>query len=126
MPNNEPLPGWHVRVAQVAEADLNEIIDHFIQLDEIDHAADIVDAFSMAKEDLETLPLRAHFTHELQEMGIYSHREVHFNVYRVIFRINEDLGEVQIDAILDGRRDVAQILTNRLLRIPEGDSNTSL
>jgi len=118
---NEPFAFWRVRVAKVAEDDLDEIIDYFIQIDELDVAAEIMDDFTLARKSLETLPLRAHYTNELKELVIYSHREIHFRVYRIIFRVHEELREVHVDAILDGRRNILQILANRLLRSPGED-----
>ena len=116
MPEHEPLPRWQVRLATVAENDLDAIIDYFLQREEFDIAADVMRDFIHAKKSLETLPLRAHYPSELTDMGIYSHREIHFRVYRIIFRAQEALGQVHVDAILDGRRDILQILAQRLLR----------
>jgi plasmid stabilization system protein ParE len=125
MPSDDSPPCWLVSVSEAAETDLNEVVDYFLRIGEFDHADTIFNEFENAKKSLETFPLRAHFTEDLKNVGVFSHREVHFFSYRVIFRVDEESKSVFIDAVLDGRRNVEQILMDRSLRVVPNYSEIS-
>ena len=65
-------------------------------------------------ESLETLPQRGHCPPELERIGMMEYREVFFKPYRVIYRIAGR--EVRVYAVLDGRRDLPDLLQERILR----------
>lgn len=119
MPKSKSLPQWHVEVSKSAELDFDEIVAYFIKNDEFDHADKIITEFEGVKESLAALPDRGHYPEEFKRIGVFSHKEIHFGVYRVIYHIDAAQGWVFVDAVLDGRREVAQILTDRILRVPE-------
>ncbi|MDY0871321.1 type II toxin-antitoxin system RelE/ParE family toxin [Dongia rigui] len=62
---------------------------------------------------LETMPERGRAVPELAEYGYQSIRERFFKPYRIVYRI--DGGNVRILLIVDGRRDLQQILARRLI-----------
>jgi len=43
-------------------------------------------------------------------------REIHVKVYRIMYQITGD--DIFVHCILDGRRDIQDLLQKRLLRIP--------
>ena len=118
MPKNKPLTRWHVEASKSAALDIDELVDYFIELGEFDYADNILTEFENVKEGLATLPDRGHYPEEFKRIGIFSHKEIHFGVYRVIYHIDTALGLVFVDTVLDGRRDVELILTDRILRTP--------
>ncbi len=40
--------------------------------------------------------------------------EIHYKPYRILFEINNDI--IYVHSVLDGRRNVQEILSNRILR----------
>ncbi len=60
------------------------------------------------------MPGRGQLPCELECAGIYQYRQIHYKPYRIIYEIvNKD---VFVLGILDGRRDLTEVLTSRLLR----------
>ncbi len=97
-----------------AEEDLFEIY-RYLRRGAYPHRADkIVSDIEKACNSLSEMPERGHLTPELERIGNYDFREIHVNVYRIIYTVYESM--VYIHHILDGRRDVQDILTDRLLR----------
>jgi len=64
--------------------------------------------------NLAEYPERGHVPPELERIGVYNYREVHFKPYRIIYEIGES--EVFIHCVLDGRRSLQELLERRLLR----------
>ena len=63
---------------------------------------------------LSEMPERGHILEELERVGVLDYREIHLKVYRIIYQI---IGpDVYIHSILDGRRDIKEILERRILR----------
>ena len=63
---------------------------------------------------LSEMPERGHIPKELERVGVFDYREIHLKVYRIVYQI---LGsDVYIHFILDGRRDIKEILEHRILR----------
>jgi len=50
----------------------------------------------------------------LRQTGINNYLEIHYKSYRIIYEIEENL--VYIHSVLDGRRNIQEILNNRILR----------
>jgi toxin ParE1/3/4 len=63
---------------------------------------------------LETSPLRGHYPPELERIGIREYRAVLFKPYRILYEVAG--GSVFIHCVLDGRRDLRDILQLRLFR----------
>ena len=79
-----------------------------------DSAKNLLNKIEQACKKLSTFPDRGHFPPELERIGIFSYKEVHYKPYRIIYQIMES--NVFIHCILDGRRDLEQILQERLIR----------
>ncbi len=69
----------------------------------------IADAFL----SLEELPERGHHPPELASLGIQEYRQVYFKPYRIIYRVQKK--NVHVYLIADGRRDMLELLSRRLL-----------
>jgi toxin ParE1/3/4 len=63
---------------------------------------------------LADLANRGHIPPELEHVGVYEYREIHFKPYRIIYQILES--DVYVHCVLDSRRDLDDLLRERLLR----------
>jgi toxin ParE1/3/4 len=63
---------------------------------------------------LEKFPERGDILPELKQTGIKNYLEVHYKPYRIIYEIDKSL--VYVHAVIDGRRNIAEVLSNRFLR----------
>jgi len=63
---------------------------------------------------LDQMPQRGHYPPELARLGIHDFREIHCKPYRIIYEIIDT--DVMIHAVIDGRRDIRDLLAARLLR----------
>lgn len=105
---------YQVFIISEAEEDIFDIY-HYIEFnDSQQHALHVTDHVKKTCESLAYVPERGHFPPELERIGISDYREIHFKPYRIIYQI---LGkQVFIHAVLDGRRDLQELLERRLLR----------
>jgi toxin ParE1/3/4 len=97
-----------------AEKDLLEI---YAYVKESGYPLTAKNLFSQIREacaDLSEMPERGRTPPELERIGVFEYREILVKVYRIIYQI---IGKaVFIHCILDGRRDVQEILQQRILR----------
>ena len=63
---------------------------------------------------LEEQPERGHIPIELRPTGIKKYLEIHFKPYRIIYEIENSI--VYVHSVLDGRRNIQEILSERILR----------
>ncbi len=77
-------------------------------------AREVGRAILEAASRLDQNPRRGRIVPELWEHGICEYREIIVSPYRIIYRIQDE--EVRIMAVLDARRNLADILLQRLLR----------
>ena len=59
-------------------------------------------------------PERGRIPPELERIGVYEYLEIHVKAYRIIYQIIDN--DVFIHCILDGRRDLLELLEYRILR----------
>ena len=97
-----------------AEEELFEIYRYFALSATPDRAEKLLRELEKACLSLETLPERGHIPPELDWMGVHEYREMHCKFYRIIYQVIES--DVFIHCVLDGRRDLQDILQQRLLR----------
>ena len=105
---------FQVRILAEAEEDLFEIFSYVAAEDSPRAGLALVDHLEGACMSLATLPNRGRIPPELRAVGIQDFREIFFKVYRIIYRVEK--AAVYIYAILDGRRDLTDLLLERLLR----------
>ena len=106
---------YKVFLSTEAEADLLEIWTYVAIHDSQGRANQLFDNLKSTCFSLEEFPDRGHCPPELARIHVREYAEIHFKPYRVIYRI--DGQKVFIHAIFDGRRNLHDILLERMLRI---------
>ncbi len=105
---------FSVMLIQEAEDDLFDIYGYILNNDSPAHAEYVLLKLQEACVSLDEMPERGHIPPELERIGITEFKEIHFKPYRIIYEIEKKT--VFIHCILDGRRDVQDLLERRLLR----------
>ena len=102
-----------VQWAEAAVRDLEELMG-YIAADSPLNAERVLDKLERRAGTLESSPARGRVVPELAHFGIRSWRELIVKPYRIIYRIDE--GTVNVLAVLDGRRELQDLLLERLIR----------
>lgn len=97
-----------------AENDLLEIYRYVARHDSAHKADRLLDILEKTIIKLETFPLRGSCPPELERIGVLEFREVFFKPYRIVYQVVQK--EVYVLCVLDGRRELQEILQQRLLR----------
>jgi toxin ParE1/3/4 len=103
-----------VYLIEEAEADLLDIYHYVTQNDSVENADRLLDRLEGSILKLLTMPLRGHVPPELERISVLEFREVFFKPYRIIYQIVKS--NVYVHCILDGRRDLQDLLQQRVLR----------
>ena len=105
-------PKYKVIWANVAEADLKDIIE-YISIDNPQNALKILKKIKQRASELYALPERGRIVPELQDQGILQYREIVIPPWRLIYRISE--WKVFVLSLIDSRRNVEDILFKRFV-----------
>lgn len=105
---------YQVFILSDAEDDLYEIYRYVATYDSIEKAEKLFNKLEETCYTLTKLPTRGHLPPELERIGIFDYKEIHCKPYRIIYQIIES--SVYIHCVLDGRRDLQELLQARLLR----------
>ncbi|TSA28124.1 MAG: type II toxin-antitoxin system RelE/ParE family toxin [Ignavibacteriales bacterium] len=106
---------YKVIIDPQAKHDLKEIFVYIAINDSIQSANKLIDALlEETFYKLEKFPERGHIPFELRPTGIKNYLEIHYKPYRIIYEIEHD--SIYIHSVIDGRRNIQEILSNRLLR----------
>ncbi len=105
---------FQVVLIQDAEDDILKIYEYILAHDSCESAEYVFEKLEEKCLSLEQLPDRGHVPPELLRVNVTAFREVHFKPYRVIYEIQGKT--VFVHCILDGRRDLQDLLERRLLR----------
>ena len=105
---------YSVRIIADAEEDLFSIYRYVAFHDSSDKAEALLSKLEDVCLSLGEFPHRGHVPCELERVGIKTYREVHFKPYRIIYQVVKK--DVFIHCVLDGRRDLMDLLRERLLR----------
>ena len=106
---------YSVKLVIDAENDLLDIFRYVARRDSAEKAARLLDNLEKTIIRLEAFPLRGHYPPELERIGVLEFREVFFKPYRIIYQIFLQK-DVYVHCVLDGRRDLRDILQQRILR----------
>ena len=104
---------FRVRWAEAAVRDLEELMG-YIAADSPINADRILDKLETRVRTLKSAPSRGRVVPELAHFGMRSWRELIVKPYRIIYRVDE--GTVNVLAVLDGRRELQDVLLERLIR----------
>jgi toxin ParE1/3/4 len=105
--------GSKILWTKTAREDLFEIVE-YIKLDSAAVALKILENIESNVRRLVDFPEHGRVVPELKELNVYQYREIVVSPWRVIYRV--DKRKIYIMAVIDGRRDVADVLLNRQLR----------
>ena len=105
---------YKVIIDPKAKQDLKEIFIYAALNDSLQSANKLLDSLENSCYKLEEYPERGNVPIELRATGIKRFLQIHYKPYRIIYEINKN--QVYIHAVLDGRRNIQEILSERLLR----------
>ncbi|OGV48371.1 MAG: plasmid stabilization protein [Lentisphaerae bacterium GWF2_44_16] len=97
-----------------AAADIVEIWKYIALNDSISIADKIKNRLEEAIQKLSVLPDKGHFPPELERVGIFDYREIHYKPYRIIYSLQKKI--IYVIAVIDGRRYLQDILYQRQFR----------
>jgi len=97
-----------------AEQDLFDIYRYVAMNDSNEKADSLLDNLEETIMKLESMPMRGHYPPELERIGVLEYREIFFKPYRIIYQVVKS--SVYVFCVLDGRRDLQDLLQERLLR----------
>ena len=103
-----------VEWAPSALTDLEAMLDYLAARESPSLAASVGDELLEAADSLTSLPHRGRRVPELSELGVEGFRELLVGPYRLVYRVVSRT--VGIVALLDGRRDLGDVLVERALR----------
>lgn len=104
---------FEVLLAPEAERDLYDIHAFIAHMSGHEQANSIQDKLMDGILTLETLPTRGKLPQECTRMGVYDIRELHIPPWRIFYSMTTTA--VHVLAVLDGRRDMQELLRLRLL-----------
>jgi addiction module RelE/StbE family toxin len=107
---NRTLP---VSWAASARRDLREILD-YIALDSPAMARAKLSVFEESVSELGSFPKKGRIVPELEKNNISTYRELILSPWRVFYKIENQ--NIFIMAVIDGRRNIEEILLRRQLR----------
>ena len=105
---------YYVQIVEQAEDDLWDLYKYVLSKDGESRAEHILESIEDACRKLITHPRIGHIPPELDRIGVLDYLEIHFKPYRIIYQI--DGRKVFVHCILDGRRDMQELLERRLIR----------
>ena len=105
---------YQVFLVSDAEDDIFEIYKYVSRNDSVQNADDLFNKLKATCYSLEKFPERGHIPPELERISVQEFKEIYLKPYRIIYKISDN--NVYIHCILDGRRDLQELLQRRLLR----------
>ncbi len=100
-------------ITRSAKQDLHDIVS-FIALSNKNTAKLILDKLRSKINTLSLFPEKGRITPEFEKNNIFTYRELIVAPWRIIYKIEN--GHITIVAILDGRRNLDELLLKRILR----------
>jgi toxin ParE1/3/4 len=105
---------YNILIIDEAEKDILDIYHYIANNQSIESANYVLTQLESHCNSLALLPERGYFPPELTRLDMQMYREIHFKPYRIIYEIIKN--NVYIHCVLDGRRDLEDLLRHRLLR----------
>lgn len=105
---------FQVHITEDAEQDLDGIYSYVARNDSESKADSLLLSIEEVCFSISDFPRRGHVPPELEKLSIFNYLEVHFKPYRIIYETISS--RVYIHCIVDGRRDLSELLHKRLLR----------
>jgi toxin ParE1/3/4 len=105
---------YKVVILPEAKEDLIEIFLYVAEHDSPTRADALLDALEEKSTSLYENPQRGHIVPELKRVHVDGFREIHCKPFRIVFQISDK--NVYVHAVLDGRRELQELLERRILR----------
>jgi len=105
---------YQVYIIADAEDDIFGIYRYIARNDSIRKAETVLKNIEDKIYGLSELANRGHIPSELDRIGINEYREIHYQPYRIIYQVIGS--DFFIHCVLDGRRDLEDLLQEKLLR----------
>ncbi|MBD3391449.1 MAG: type II toxin-antitoxin system RelE/ParE family toxin [Chitinivibrionales bacterium] len=105
---------FRVHVIADGEDDILDIYNYILLNDSVVAAEYVLRKLEETCVKLAQNPERGHFPPELERIGVSEYREIHYKPYLIIYKISNR--DVFIYCVLDGRRELQELLERRLLR----------
>ena len=109
---NQP---WKVVTTRSADTDILSIVNFIGKREGPDMAETILERLIEARNSLCKLPERGRTPPELRRVNVLAYREIQATPYRIVYQINKVTHTVYIHMIADGRRNMTELLKERLL-----------
>jgi toxin ParE1/3/4 len=103
---------FKIIITNVAKTDVKEIYNYVFFNDSPERAEKLVYKIEKCIFSLNAFPFRGHYISDLDNLTKKNYREIHYKPYRIIYRI--DGASVIILAVLDGRRNIRDLLLERI------------
>ncbi len=104
---------YQVFLTNEAEEDIMDIYN-YVSTHDLPGRADKLFKLKDTCLSLNKFPERGHNPPELERINVFDFLEIHYKPYRIIYQIRDH--EVYIHCVIDGRRDLQELLQRRLLR----------
>lgn len=104
---------YRVEWAPAAIQDLDEILAYIAVEDGVEAAEHVYSRIKGRAATLDRVPSRGRVVPELRRFGVVEYRELVVAPYRICFRVTGHV--VGIVGVLDARRDLEELLVNRLI-----------
>ena len=105
---------FKVHIIKDAEDDLDEIFQYVAHSDSLSRAEKLLDKLEETCISLGEFAKRGRVPPELKRVAVFDYLEILYKPYRIIYQISPD--RVYVHCVLDGRRELEELLRNRLLR----------
>ncbi|HPG38528.1 MAG TPA: type II toxin-antitoxin system RelE/ParE family toxin [bacterium] len=105
---------YKIYIIADAERDLVDLFKYVVKHDSRVKAEQLLANLQTTCQSLADFAQRGHTPPELGRIGVFEYKEIHYKPYRIIYQIITD--RVYVHCILDGRRDLQDLLQKRLLR----------
>ncbi|PPD31081.1 MAG: plasmid stabilization protein [Methylomonas sp.] len=101
-----------VQWTNTARNDLRQVV-LYLKIRSPNAAASLLDEIKVKVFKLDLLAERGRMVLELQAQGVFQYRELLISHWRIIYKINEN--DVRVLAVLDARRNLEDLLLERML-----------
>jgi len=99
---------------KLAEQDLTQIVDYILNNEEFNNAKKIYEKIKSRINLLDKNPEQGRIVPELKLLKIKKYREIIINPWRIIYKVENN--KVFILLVIDGRRNLEDLLLDRLLQ----------
>lgn len=104
---------YNIRIPNSVKKDIEDIVEYYYD-DHPDYSQKIFTSLVGRINLLKSFPTKGRIVPELLEYNINEYREIIESHWRIIYRIEKEL--VEIFTIIDGRRNVQDLLIEKLKR----------